>query len=140
MSKRSSKEIHLCDSPLAYGTHDGGNTSSVLLGRGRDFKSCGVAIGMAILNTTQDTDGLITAVTEDSVTDDTNSWNNGDEYEIYFQTKDSFVSSIDVDRKHGRKVYLGDQLNVHGNRPEDEDLDITNDEVWSPGHPEKSHA
>ena len=60
-------ELHKDDTPFATGTHKNA-TSAVLSDPGKDFKSCGVATGVLIKNTTDGSSGTITAVAEDSVT------------------------------------------------------------------------
>jgi len=135
-------ETHSCDQPLALGTHKRGSGSASLVDIGADFKSCSVKIGMPIYNITQSTDGLITVVTEDEVTDDTNTWDTDDEYEIYFQTKDSLVSSIIVDKRFGRKTNLDIMVdNIHPNdRDLDEDLKAGDDPIFGLRQPEKGHS
>lgn len=134
-------ETHTCDEPLAAGTHKRGSGAASLVDPGADFKSCSIQIGMPIYNTTQVTDGLITAVTEDTITDDTNTWDVGDEYEIYFQTKDSIVSSIVIDKRFGRKT--DPKLMIDNIRKKDRDLDedlkAGDDPIFGPGQPEKEH-
>ena len=131
-------EHHTCDIPMATGTHKRGSGSASLVNPGKNFKSCGIRIGMPIFNLTQVTDGLVTAVTEDSVTDDTNTWDTDDEYEIYAQEKDSAVSSIVIDKRYGRKtnpkLMIDEEL-----RPEDRDLDEDGEDVFGPNQPSRSH-
>jgi len=132
-------EVHNCDENNyhASGTHKGPDSCAYLWDKGKNFLSCGVALDMIVHNTTQETNGTITAVTEDTVTDDTNTWDNGDEYEIYIQTKDTRISSIWTDRRYGRKTDR-DKM-VKGLRPEDRDLDEEGKHVFGPGQPERSH-
>lgn len=136
---RAVKVTHTCDTPFAMGKHKGASSSSTLYNKGSDFLSCGVAIGMPIYNTTQDTDGLVTAVLEDSITDDTNSWDNGDSYEVYIQTKDTIISSIYTDRLYGKKVVRGDILTRRGFFPSDADIDEDVNEIFGEGQPEFAH-
>ena len=111
------------------------HASATLKKKGADFLSCGCEIGMPIYNTTMDTNGLITAVTEDTITDDTNLWSNGDEYEIYLQTKDTFISSQIVDRSRGWRTDPKDM--IEGWRKEDLDIDRKNPgKVFGAGQPE----
>jgi hypothetical protein len=79
---------HIDDDHLATGTHSGADGGLVLRNKGADFKSCGVTTGKAIYNTTDSSNGLITAVTEDTVTctlsgGTNNTWTSGDTYKIY---------------------------------------------------------
>lgn len=127
-------ETYSCDAAFAKGSHDGANAASSLRRMGADFKSCGVEVGMPIYNTTQVTSGLITAVTENEVTDDTNTWNKDDEYEIYMTTKNAVVSSIWTDLSRGWKA---DPKELdRGWQPEDVDLDRDDPHVFGPGQPE----
>lgn len=130
------------DYPLLSGTHKGSDGASVLLDRGADFKSCGVHpdVGQLVLNSTDSSEGAVTAVTEDTVTctltgGTNNSWANGDTYVILKGgTEDATISRHYTDRLFGRKVTNPEELNKDGRFYEDEDLD---DEEWSPGFPEK---
>ena len=134
-------EVHKDVDPLAIGTHKRGSNSSNLVDPGADFKSCSVQVGSLIKNTTDGSEGAITAVTEDTVsvtlaggTD--NDWDVGDEYEIYItDTYNSIISSIWTDRRFGRK-YEKDKLD-RGYIPEDIDLDQWQSNVFGPGQPEK---
>lgn len=128
-------ETHICNEPMATGTHKRGSGAASLVDPGADFKSCGIAIGMPIYNTTQVTDGLITAVTEDSVTDDTNTWDVDDEYEIYVTTKNAFISSQVVDKRFGRRTDPAEMIDdIH---KDDRDLDEDGEDVFGPGQPER---
>lgn len=140
-------ETHKDDTALATGTHKGADGASVLSDPGADFQSCGINsdIGQAVENVTQDTTGNVTASTEDTVTDDGNSWNNGDTYKIYkTATKNSSISKIAIDKSRGWKVTKDHELNEYGWLPEDEDLDVDEDghryppdEIpFGPGQPE----
>jgi hypothetical protein len=130
-------ETHICDSPIAIGTHNRGSGATSLIEPGADFKSCGIAIGMPIFNITQDTNGLITIVTENSITDDTNTWDEDDEYEIYVTTKNAFISSQVVDKRFGRRTDPKEMID--NLRPEDTDLDEDdeNEDIFGPGQPER---
>lgn len=129
-------EKHTDSDPLATGTHKGASAAASIRDPGADFKSCGVRIGLAIYNETQDTNGLVTAVTEDTVTDDTNTWDNGDTYAIYkTATKDSAISTIGTDRSRGWKSTNRADLD-RGWRPEDVDLDRDEPNVFGPRQPE----
>lgn len=128
-------ETHICNSPISTGTHKRGSGATSLINPGADFKSCGIAVRMPIYNTTQSTNGLITAVTEDSVTDDTNTWDIDDEYEIYVTTKNAFISSQVVDKRFGRRTDPKEMIdNIH---QEDMDLDEDDEDIFGPGSPER---
>jgi hypothetical protein len=134
-----SREIHRDDDYLATGTHKGADGAASLFDPGKDLKSCGVIVGLAIYNTTQVTNGLVTASTEDTVTDDTNTWDNGDTYEIYkTAAKNQVVSSIWTDVSRGWK---SDKKELQkGWRAEDLDVDRKKPgRVFGPGQPEKGH-
>ncbi len=128
-------ETHKDDTPFATGTHKNA-TAAVLSDPGADFKSCGVATGVLIKNTTDGSSGTITAVTEDFVTGTLsggtlNTWTAGDTYEIYITaTEDSVISSIWTDLRYGRK---SDKIKLHrGLRAEDMDLDEFQEELPDP--------
>lgn len=121
-------DTHIDDDPLATGTHEGVDGSSFLYVKNMIFVTCDVRIGLAIHNETQDTDGLITAVTETTVTDDTNTWDNGDTYSIYkTAAKDTFISRIATDKSRGWKVTEKSELNDYGWFPKDHDIDKDSD-------------
>lgn len=135
-------ETHKDDEALATGTHKGSNGASALYDKA-DFKSCGVIPGLAIYNTTQGTNGLTVTITETSVTDDTNTWDNGDSYAIYkTAVKDSVISTIAVDKSRGWKVTRRNELDSNGWLPKDHDIDVDEDGFYidpppfGPGQPE----
>ena len=136
-------ETHRDDSAFATGTHKNLANSAFLNDPGKDFKSCGVQVDSLIRNTTDGSEGAITAVTEDTVsvtlaggTD--NDWDIGDEYEIYItDTYDSIISSVWTDKRYGRK-YDKDKLHK-GLIPDDIDIDEYRSHVWGPNQPEKRH-
>ena len=139
-------EQHIDDQPFASGTHAVGSGKSVLNNPGKDFKSCGVAIGALLKNTTDGSECTVTSVTEDTVvctlsggTD--NDWDVDDEYEIYQSgTEDSYISKCYTDRSRGWQVTHPDELDGETEYlPEDVDLDEHDDETWGPGQPSKSH-
>lgn len=138
-------ETHKDSEALATGTHQGLDGASALFSKDADFKSCGIVPGVAIYNTNQGTNGLITAVTETEITDDTNSWDYGDTYEIYkTATKNSLISTIGVDKSRGWKVIEKKELNSRGWLPEDQDLDVDEDgfeiDIFGPGQPGGSNG
>lgn len=140
-------ETHNDDEALATGTHKGADGASALSDPGADFKSCGINsdVGQAVSNETQATSGNVTASTEDTVTDDGNSWDNGDTYKIYkTAAKDTFLSRHGIDKSRGWKATKKGELNAYGWRPEDADIDVDesghrlpHDEIpFGPGQPE----
>ena len=142
---RAQIETHVDDAYLASGTHKGADGGLEAYDQGADFKSCGITVGRAVLNTTDGSDGLVTAVTEDSFTctlsgGSNNTWSNGDTYEIYkTAAKGTFLSKTSVDRRFGRKVVRGDVLTPEGLLPEDVDLDEDTDEIFGPNQPSYNH-
>ena len=134
-----SPEVHRDNDYIATGTHQGGTNDASLNDPGADFKSCGINgnVGQAIYNDTQSTNGNVTASTEDTVTDDTNVWTDGDTYYIYATSEyNSVISTQWIDRSRGWKA---DKKELdRGWRSEDVDLDRDEPHVWSPGFPEKS--
>jgi hypothetical protein len=142
---KPTKVAHIDDEYLATGTHKGADGGLVLRNKGADFKSCGITAGVAIQNDTDSSAGLVTAVTENTVTctltgGTNNTWTNGDTYYIFkTAAEDTFISFTYTDRRFGRKVVKGDILNQKGFFLEDEDLDQDVDEVFGPNQPEHSH-
>lgn len=128
--------------PLMTGTHKGADDASVLSDSGADFMSCGVDpdVGQLVLNDTDGSEGVVTAVTEDTVTctlagGTDNDWDNGDTYIILkTETEDSSISTHWTDKRFGRKATDPAQLE-DGLFPEDRDLDEDEEEVWGPGQP-----
>lgn len=138
---RGYAETHL-DSDYSFrGKHKGADGGLVLLDRGACFESCGAIVGAAIYNDTDVSNGLITAVTEDTITctlagGTNNTWSNLDQYSVFkTSSKDSLISSISTDKRFGNKALSKDELE-DGLFPEDRDLDEKGEEVWSPGFPE----
>ena len=142
---RAIKVAHIDDEYLATGTHKGADGGLVLNNQGADFLSCGITIGVAIQNNDDSSAGLVTAVTEDTVTctlagGSNNTWTNGDTYYIFkTAAEDTFISSLNVDRRYGRKVVKGDILTERGHFPEDVDLDENSEKVFGPNQPERGH-
>ena len=135
-------ERNLDDQPLFEGTHKGGSSATTLNDPGADFLSCGATIGAVVYNDTDVSYGLITAVTEDTLTltlagGSLNEWTGGDEYSVYITaTKDSKISQIYTDRRHGRKVTDKNQL-TKGLCPEDVDLDEYHENIFGPFQPKR---
>lgn len=119
-------ETHKDDSPQATGTHQGANGASSLYHKGANFDVY-IKIGVDCHNTTQVTNGAVTAVTKDTVTVSGVTWDLDDVYEIYVtDTKDSFISSFRISEIYGRKLtrdYTEDEPDL----PEDS---------FGPGQPE----
>ena len=142
----TSYESHTDDQALATGTHKGASSAGSLAILAGDFRTWGIVVGSAIYNDTQGTDGLITAITEKTITDDTNSWDYGDTYSIYkTATKDSNISRNAIDRSRGWKVTRPEELDETGWLPKDHDLDIDSgnrrlqrgEVPWGPGQPKR---
>ena len=131
------------DTPIMTGTHKGADGASVLSDPGKDFKSCGADPNLSLLlkNTTDGSEGALSASTENSMTctlagGTNNDWDNGDTYELYItDTEDSIISTHWVDKLFGRKVVNKDELE-DGIFPEDQDLDKDDEDVFGPGQPE----
>lgn len=128
------------DSPLATGTHDGSDAAASLQDRDGYFRKMGIQVGLDCHNTTQGTNGAITAVTHETITATGVTWDNGDEYEIYCTTsKDSILSTFGIDRRFGRKVQPH-EIDDDGFRPDDRDLDedwVGIERPFGPGQPRK---
>lgn len=128
------------DTPIAEGAHDGSDGATDLQDLDGQFKRCGIPIGNVVYNTTQSTNGLITAVGHKTLTVDGVTWNNGDEYEIYATaTKNSILATFGIDRRFGRKVKWS-EVDDDGFKPEDRSIDedwIGNERPFEPGQPRK---
>jgi len=138
-------QVHRDTDYLATGTHKGASAVMVLHDPGADFLSCGVSVGLAIYNDDDESNGLVTVVSESSVTctlagGTNNYWSSGDTYYIYktsaYNTK---ISTIYTDRRAGHKVTEKSQLTDEGYLPEDVDLDQDDDNVFGPGQPIKRY-
>lgn len=110
---------------------------------GKDFKSCGVVVGLAFSNTTDVSTGVISAVSENSITvtlsgGTNNSMSDGDEYEIYKTTTyNAKLSTHFEDRRYGHKVIDKDMLE-DGIKPDEIDVDEHQRRVFSPDQPWKN--
>lgn len=130
------------DHPLFAGTHKGADGSAVLRDPGALFITCGADKDLSLLvkNTTDGSEGALTAATDDTVTctlagGTDNDWDNGDEYVILkTDTEDAVISRHYTDKLFGRKVTDPAELTEDGRFPEDDDLE---DDEWSPGFPER---
>ena len=133
-------ETNKDDQPLFEGTHKGATSATTLNDPGADFKSCGATVGAVVHNDTDESYGLITAVTEDTLTltlagGTLNEWTSGDEYSVYVTAeKGSLISKIYTDKRYGRKVTDKNQL-TKGLFPDDVDLDEYEDNVFGPHQP-----
>jgi len=134
-------EVHKDSDHLSTGTHKGSSGTLTLSDPNKDFKSCGVAVGLAIYNDTDGSNGLVTAVTEDDVTctlsgGSANTWTVGDTYKIYKTAAyNTTISTQYTDKRFGRKVTGKDRIEG-GLFPEDVDLDEYEKNVFGPGQPE----
>jgi hypothetical protein len=99
------------------------------------FKSLGATVGVYCENVTQETGGLITAVTDDTVTVSGVTWDHGDTYKIYkTATKNSTIAKTWTDRSRGWKA--DPKKLTRGWFPEDVDLDDHGKhKVFGPGQP-----
>lgn len=138
--KGGTAEIHRDTEPLFTGTHKGASGGLVLRDGGQRFASLGVIVGLAIKNDTDGSSGLVTAVTDDTVTctlagGTHNTWSTGDTYNIYktaaYNTK---ISTIYTDQIYGQKVTHPKELHK-GYLVDDVDLDEERKNVFVPGQP-----
>jgi hypothetical protein len=128
------------DAYIASGSHEGGNGATDLYDTDGHFLIMGLITGTVCYNTTQVTNGLITAVGRNTLTVTGVTWDTDDEYEVYATaTKDSVLGIIGIDKRFGRKAYEKD-LDGDGLFPADRDLD----ENWhgvarpfGPGQPKR---
>ena len=133
--------------PLMTGSHRGADGASVLYDPDADFESCGVnaTIGQLVLNTTDGSQGVVTASTEDTVTvslsgGSEDDWDNGDTYVILkTATEDSLISTHWTDKRFGQKVTDPAQLDEDGVFPADADIDEEDEEVFGPNQPERNY-
>jgi hypothetical protein len=139
-------EKNLDNQPLFEGTQKCRTwLATTLNDPGADFKSCGAQIGAVVHNDTDKSSGLITALTENTLTvsltgGSLNVWTNGDEYSVYATaTKGSKISQIYTDRRYGRKVTDKKDLD-RGLFPADVDLDEYEDNIFGPGQPRKEYV
>ena len=119
---------------LIKGTQKG-PTGTTIIDRGKDFKSCGAIVGLAVQNVTAGTFGHIVSVTsEDEIICDI-SFANGASCEIYHTaTYNSVISKIYTDRRFGHKVTNPNEL-IDGIFPEDRDVDEDGRKAFGPGEP-----
>ena len=118
--------------PLVTGIQTGSGTS--IVERGKDFKSTGASVGLAVRNITKGTAGHLTSVTEDQVTADI-SFDVNDIYEIYCtDTYNAVIGRWLQDRRFGHKTENRAEL-VDGLFPEDIDVDEHQRHVFGPGQP-----
>ena len=120
---------------LVTGTQKG-FVGGTITDRGKDFKSCGVAVGLAVKNVNQSTSGLVTSVTEDTVGTDI-SFATGETYQIFKTT--AYNTKIEThyeDKRAGHKVTNTSQTEK-GVLVEDIDMDEYESNVFGPGQPEK---
>ena len=97
-------ETHIDDYPQAVGTHQGSDGTGVLFDAEANFFVY-IKTGVICYNVTQDTHGLVTASTKDTLTVADVTWDNGDEYEVYVTAKkDSYITRFAVDKIYGRKL------------------------------------
>jgi hypothetical protein len=140
MPKVAAKELHYDSEALSTGTHKGADSATVLFDRGKNFRSLGVDPDLELYaeNETLGTNGTVTAATEDTVTVSGVTWDNGDTYNIYkTSSKDSFISGQWVDVSAGFKINHPKEINKHGWRKEDWDIDDRGrKKVFGPGQPE----
>ncbi len=120
--------------PLADGTQKNPTGGSTILNGQQDFYSCGVRVGLAVRNTTTNTSGHVTAVTEDYVICDI-TFAYLDEYEIYKTTTyNSTISRTLTDKRYGFKTTDRAEM-VDGLFPDDIDVDEHEHHVFGPGQP-----
>lgn len=139
--KVATRQIHRDTEPLATGTHKGASGSSTLIVRGANFRALGVNPSLLLYaeNTTQSTNGTVTAADENSVTVSGVTWDNGDTYNIYKTSqKNSYISAEWVDVSAGFKINSEREVNDKGWRKKDWDInDRGRKDVFGPGQPEK---
>ena len=119
-----------------------GSASSTLYVKGANFRALGVdpSLELYCINESRGTGGTVTAATENTVTVDGVEWYNGDTYAIYqTSSKGSFISAVWTDVSAGFKINHPDEINRHGWRKEDWDIDDRGRKrVFGPGQPEKN--
>lgn len=110
MAKRGAvAEVHKDDSSIATGRHDGADGASVLRLMGFNFKSLDMN-GRLIKNITDASSGVISDVTEDTVTvtltgGTRNNWNRDDLFRIFLTAaENTYISTIYTDKRFGQKA------------------------------------
>ncbi len=98
-------------SSVTSGEHDGGSGSTVLYDSSQNFIGEGVKVGMQVVNNTDGSWGIITALSATSITANlawgsTNRWDNGDEYTVY---KFAYNGLIRIDLATGAGTPIGVQ-------------------------------
>ena len=100
-------ESHKDDSPQAIGTHEGSDSAAALFDKDADFRI--LTLGVVCYNTTQNSHGLITAVTEHTLTATDVTWDKDDTYEVYItETKDKFISRVAIGKIYGHRLKHGE--------------------------------
>ena len=133
-------EIKYDVDPLVSGLYSGTNGLMTVRKLGADFKSCGVFIGLAVLNTSDGSAGYIIDVSEDSFTctltgGTHNSFYNGDSYAVYVTSSYGSLVSINyTDRRYGHKVLNPNEL-VNGIKSDEIDVDENQRNVFAPDQP-----
>jgi hypothetical protein len=126
--------------PLVEGVYLGANGSLTVRQTGADFKSCGVFPGLAVLNLTDGSSGLVTYADENSFTatlsgGTNNCFNSGDKYAVYMTPQEGSLISVDyTDRRYGHKVLNPNEL-VNGIKANELDVDENERNVFGPGEP-----
>jgi hypothetical protein len=159
-------EVHKDTEPLITGTHDGGNSATVLQDMDADFRGNGVRVGLAAEHTTDGYLGVVSAVTNTTVSitwasdgagtpitfgeetlwfgaeqvhfEEASVWDKGDTYKIYkTSARGSTISTNWVDISRGWKSRKSELID--GWRAEDIDIDKDNPgKVFGPGQPERA--
>jgi hypothetical protein len=126
---------------LVAGTYAGASGLTVR-DSSKQFKSCGVVVGLAVRNTTDGSSGLITAVGEDYFTCTLSGGTNDaftadDLYEIYMTSSyNSIKSRHYVDRRYGHKFVNPNDL-IEGIKIDEIDVDEYESKVFGPDQPWK---
>ena len=140
MSKTATREIHRDDDYLVSDTHNGGDAATTIYNKSIDFYVSGVVPDLYIENTDTSESSLVATVTKHTITtDDDIAFDNGETFKIYKTgTKDSYISGTWCDVSRGWKIHSHDDVNKHGWRHEDWDIDDRGrKKVFGPGFPEK---
>lgn len=97
-------ETHIDDYPQSVGIHQGSDGAGVLFNAKANF-SVYIKTGVVCYNVTQDTHGLVTASTRNTLTVADVTWDKDDEYEVYVTAKkNSYITRFAIDKIYGRKL------------------------------------
>ena len=127
-------EIHKDLDPLYTEAHVGASGAAAFSNQGHHLDVI-IKTGLAAENATQGTLGVVTAVTDSTITVSGCTWDSGDTIKVYkTATKGRVISTQWVDLSRGWKTPQKEL--IEGWREEDIDLNRNGEKVWGSGQPE----